>query len=154
VMTTVLPSSDSVPLSSDTICWNTFATTVNMSFRDELFASGAWSGWLRTCWLCLKGGGAGYFCCCVLLRSAAAKDSHGVVWLEVNTLAVVVSGALCDFLFRISSLACPQPLQLEEWGSSPSTNLQSQHVRIDAVLPFSAHRSRIAYLYNGEGACS
>jgi hypothetical protein len=49
----------------------------------------------------------------VLLRSTAAKDSPGAVRLEENTLHVVVLGALCDFPFRISSLACLQPRQLE-----------------------------------------
>jgi hypothetical protein len=37
------------------ICWNIVATTLNM-FRDELFALGAWTDWLGTCWLCLEGG--------------------------------------------------------------------------------------------------
>jgi hypothetical protein len=77
--------------------------------------------------LCLKGGGAlfsptvagqtcankgGWGCCChcVLLHSTAMKDSPGVVWLEENTLPIVVLGALWDFLFCISSLACLQPL--------------------------------------------
>jgi hypothetical protein len=49
------------------------------------------------------------YCCCVLLRSTAAKDSSGMVWLEENTLPVVVLGALCNFLFGISFLACVQP---------------------------------------------
>jgi hypothetical protein len=44
-------------------------------------------------------------CCCVLLRSAAVKASPGVVWLEENTLLDVVLGALCDFIFRVPSLA-------------------------------------------------
>jgi hypothetical protein len=48
-------------------------------------------------------------------------------------------GVLCDFLFRMSSLASLQLRQLEEWGSSPSTNFQLEHVGIDAVLPFSGH---------------
>jgi hypothetical protein len=49
----------------------------------------------------------------VLLRSIAAKDILGVVWLEENTLPVVVFGAVCNFLFRISSLAYLQPQQFE-----------------------------------------
>jgi hypothetical protein len=32
-----------------------------------------------------------------------------VMWLETNTLPVVVLGALCDFLFSFSSLAWLQP---------------------------------------------
>lgn len=36
----ILSSSNSAPLNSGTICWNIVATTVNMSFRDELFALG------------------------------------------------------------------------------------------------------------------
>jgi hypothetical protein len=41
------------------ICWNTFATTVDMSLRGELFALGACTDWLATCWLCLRGGVSG-----------------------------------------------------------------------------------------------
>jgi hypothetical protein len=96
-MTTILSSSHSAPLSSVMICRNTVTTTVNMSFRDELFSLGACTDWLGSCyWLCLKGGGAliyptvaGQACatggrwgccyCCVLLRSAAIKDSLGKV---------------------------------------------------------------------------
>jgi hypothetical protein len=40
----------------------------------------------------------------LLLYSAAAKSSFGVVWLEENTHSTVVFGALCNFLFCISSL--------------------------------------------------
>jgi hypothetical protein len=123
--------------------------------------------WLGTCcWLCLEGG-SGCLCnwgrlrlpllLCVLLRSTAAKDSPGVVWLEEKTLPVVVLGVLCVFLFRVSSLACLQPRELEGWGFSPSTNLQLQHVSIDVELPFSGHCAgdRPPPLpYSGEVACS
>jgi hypothetical protein len=78
-------------------------------------------------------GGWGCCCCCVLLHSIAAKASPGMVWLEENTLPLVV------FLFRVSSLACLQPRQSEGWGSSPSTNLQLLHVSINALLLFSGH---------------
>jgi hypothetical protein len=61
-------------------------------------------------------------CCCVLLRSAAAKARPGMVRLEEITLPVVL-GALCDFPYCTSSLACLQPRYLEGWGSSLSTNL-------------------------------
>jgi hypothetical protein len=120
VMAIILSSSDSAPFSSVMICWNTASTTMNMSFRDELFALGVWTDWLGTYWLCLKGGGvlisptaAGQacatgggwgYCCSVLLRIAAAKDSPGVLRLEENTLPVVVLDALCDLFFRVSSL--------------------------------------------------
>jgi hypothetical protein len=41
------------------IYWNIVVTTLNMSFRDELFALEAWTDWLGICfWFCLKGGGA------------------------------------------------------------------------------------------------
>jgi hypothetical protein len=43
VIATILSSSDSAPLSSVMICWNTIATTLNMSFRDELLIFGAWT---------------------------------------------------------------------------------------------------------------
>jgi hypothetical protein len=59
VVVTILTSSDSAPLSFVMLCRNIVATTVSMSFRDELFALVAGTGWLGTCWLCLKGGGAG-----------------------------------------------------------------------------------------------
>jgi hypothetical protein len=96
-MAFVLSSSGLAPLSSVVICWNIIGITLNMSFRDELFALEAWTEWLGTCWLCLKerGGGAhispiltGKACatvdswgCCryhVLLRSPAVEDSPGV----------------------------------------------------------------------------
>jgi hypothetical protein len=58
VMAIVLSSSDSATLSSVMICWSTVATTVDMSFRYELFALGASTDWHGTsCWLCLKEGG-------------------------------------------------------------------------------------------------
>jgi hypothetical protein len=41
----------------------------------------------------------------LLLCSATAKDRSEVLWLEENTLPAVVVGALCNSLFRISSLA-------------------------------------------------
>jgi hypothetical protein len=93
------------------MCWNTAATAVNMSFRYELFALGAWTDWFGNCYrLCLKGGGQacatvgswGCCCCCVLLRSAAAKEIPVVVWLEENTLPVVVLGAICGFSSFVS----------------------------------------------------
>jgi hypothetical protein len=43
VMVIILSSFGSVPLSSVVICWTIVATIVNMSFRDELFALGAWT---------------------------------------------------------------------------------------------------------------
>jgi hypothetical protein len=45
----------------------------------------------------------------VSLDSTAAKDNPGVVWLEENTLPIVVLGTFCNFLFQISSLAWLQP---------------------------------------------
>jgi hypothetical protein len=50
----------------------------------------------------------------LLLSSAAAKDRPRVVWLDENTLPAVDLGVLCDFLFRMSSLASLQLRQLEE----------------------------------------
>jgi hypothetical protein len=41
VMAFILPSSDAAPLSFVIICRNAVATTLDMSFRDELFESGA-----------------------------------------------------------------------------------------------------------------
>jgi hypothetical protein len=41
VMTIILFSSSSVPLSSVMICCRTVATAVDMSLRDELFALGS-----------------------------------------------------------------------------------------------------------------
>jgi hypothetical protein len=126
-MAIILSSSDSAPLSSVVIYWNIVATTVNMLFRDELFALGAWTDCLGACWLCLTREGAG-LCSWerlrlrLLLRITAAKVCPGVVWLEESTLPLVL-GALWDFLFRISSLACLQPRCFERWDSSPSTNL-------------------------------
>jgi hypothetical protein len=43
----IILSSDSAPLSCAMICRNIVATTVNMSFREELFALGAWAHWLQ-----------------------------------------------------------------------------------------------------------
>jgi hypothetical protein len=81
VMVIIQPSSGLAPLCSVMICWNIVATTVNMSFTDELFALGIWTDWLGTCWLCLKGGVAGpcnedgWGCCTcrVFLRNAPAE---------------------------------------------------------------------------------
>jgi hypothetical protein len=113
--------------------WNIVATTLNMSFRDELFALGSWTDWPGTCCcLCLKGRealisptvagqasatecGWGCCCCCMLLRSTAASDCPVVVWLEEYTLPVVVLVAVCDFhlwarcLENMGSLDVSQP---------------------------------------------
>jgi hypothetical protein len=54
--------------------------------------------------------GAPAGCCfAVLPRSAAAKETPGVVRLEENILPVIVLGVLCDFDFCSSSFACLQP---------------------------------------------
>jgi hypothetical protein len=117
----IILSSDTALLTSVMICWNIIVAILNMSFRDELYIRSL--NWLGTCcWLCLKGRGAlisptvvRHACVtedswgCVLLRSTAMKDSPGVVWLEENTVPVVVLGALCNFLFHISSSVCLQP---------------------------------------------
>jgi hypothetical protein len=151
----ILSTSDTAPLSSVMICLFIVATTVNKSFRDELFALGVWTNWLGTCWwLCLKGGVHSFLplwqgrpvqlraaevaavavCCCVTPSRTALGGVAGIERLPVEVL-----DALCDFLFHTSSLASLQPQQLEGWGSSPSTNLQLQHVSIEAALPFSGH---------------
>jgi hypothetical protein len=114
VMAIILSSSDSAPLSSVVICWNIVVTTLNMSFRDKLFALGAWTDWLGACCLCLKRGGV-YLCNwgllrLLLLRFLCVAALHCREGLEENALPVVVLGALCDFLFRVSSFACLQPL--------------------------------------------
>jgi hypothetical protein len=115
VMVAILSSSVSAPLRSVMICWSTFATTLKVSFSDKLCTWGVWADWLGTCCsMCLKGGGAGLrnrgrMRLLLLLRSAAAKDSPGVVWLEENALPDVVLGALLNFLFRILSLAYLRP---------------------------------------------
>jgi hypothetical protein len=75
-MAIILSSSVSTPFSSVMICWNTVATAVNMSFRDELFALGAWNDWLGTwCWLCLKGEKASISC--TVAGQACATDKWG-----------------------------------------------------------------------------
>jgi hypothetical protein len=139
-MATILSSSDSAPVSSVMIYWNTIVITLNMLFRDKLFTLWVWNYWLGTCWLCLKGGwafispsvlrqvcatgcGSSYCCCSVLLCTTTAKDSPGVLWLEENTLPDVVLGVLCNFLFHILSLAWLQPQQSRGWGSSLCINL-------------------------------
>jgi hypothetical protein len=141
-MAIILSSSGSAPMSSVMMCWNIVANNVNMSFREELFALGAWTDWLGTCWFCLKGGRHSFLslwrCRPANLRLLHSRR-HGLVWLEEYTLPVVVLGSLYDFLFRISSMACLQSRQLVQWGYPPSTNLQLQHVRIDTVLSFSGH---------------
>jgi hypothetical protein len=118
VMVIILFSSDSGSL-SPVICWNIVVTTLHMSFTDKLFALG--TDWLRTCWLCLRGGT--YFSYCggaglcnwgwlrllPLLYSTVMKDSPGLAWLEQNTVPVLVLGTFCKFLFHISTLACLQP---------------------------------------------
>jgi hypothetical protein len=45
----------------------------------------------------------------VLLRNIAVRNSLGAVWLRNNALPVLVSGVLCNLLFRISSLVWLQP---------------------------------------------
>jgi small-conductance mechanosensitive channel len=151
-MPILLSSYVSAPLNSVMICRNIIAATLNMLFRAELSALGAWTDWLGPCWLCLPGGGtqfsysgraglcnSGQLRLLLLLCCTPAKGSPGVVWLEKNTITIVVLGALCNFLLCISCLLCLQPQQLEEWPSSSSTNFQLQHVGIHAVLPFSKH---------------
>jgi hypothetical protein len=77
VMDLILSSPDSAPLSSVMSCWNAVATTVDMSFRDELFGLGAWTDWLGTCWLCLKRRG------CRFLHLRAAEAVAVAVLLHV-----------------------------------------------------------------------
>jgi hypothetical protein len=48
--------------------------------------------------------------CCYV---TPAQDLPGVVWLEENILPAVVLGALCDFPFRTSSLACLQTVYIK-----------------------------------------
>jgi hypothetical protein len=48
----------------------------------------------------------------LLLRSTTAKDSPRVVWLEENTLPIVVLSALCDFLFRMPAASIVHQLSV------------------------------------------
>jgi hypothetical protein len=86
---------------------------------------------------CATEGGCCCCCCCLLFCSNAVKDCPVVVCLEEKILPAVVLGALCDFLFCISSLACLHSRWLEGWSSCPSTAIQLQHVSIGAVLLYS-----------------
>jgi hypothetical protein len=125
-------------MSSVMICWNTVATTVDMSLRDELFTLGAWTDLSLVVGCASREVGNSVLplwrarsvqpgteeanaavCCCV---APPRRIVLGWCGLEENTLTVVSVGALCDFLFRISSLAWLQSRQLEGCGSSLSTN--------------------------------
>jgi hypothetical protein len=92
-----------------------------VSFAGELFALGVWTDWLGT-WCttvavqaCANEGDWGCCSCRVLLRNAAAEERAGVVLFEESNLPGVHLGALCDILFRISSLGCLQPRHVEGW---------------------------------------
>lgn len=81
-MAIILSSSDSAPLSSVIICRNIILCTLNMLFRDELFALGGWTNLVVVVgctsregalisftvvgWACATDGGWG--CCCVFCR--------------------------------------------------------------------------------------
>jgi hypothetical protein len=134
-------------------------TLLNYSYcsqhiEEDDFTRGAWTDWpvvscnagvLIFCFAGVGGGATGTWlacgCCCwsPLFRSAAAKETRGVMMLEENTLPVVVLGVLCVILLCISSLAYLQPRYFAEYGLSPSANLQLQHVGVEAELPFSGH---------------
>jgi hypothetical protein len=152
VIVIILSSSDSAPLSSVMMCWNIVATTVNMSFTDELFLLGVWTGWLGShCWLCLMGGGALIsptvvgrraseaatvaVCCCIALplrivlgwrswRRTPHCSLGGSLWVSLAHRFLGMSAA---------------SIVGDGWGSSPSTNLQLQHVGANAVSLFSRH---------------
>jgi hypothetical protein len=76
VMATIVSSYDLAPLSSVMVCWNNDWTTLNMSFRDELFTLGSWTDWLGTCWLCLKEGRA-LICPTVVGQACATEGGWG-----------------------------------------------------------------------------
>jgi hypothetical protein len=89
------------------ICWNTVATTLNLSLRDDLFISGDWTD-LVLVGCASREAGLSFLSrwrgrpvqprvdedAAVLLRSAPAKDSPGMVWLGEKTLPLVVLGTL------------------------------------------------------------
>jgi hypothetical protein len=65
------------------------------------------------------------------------------VWLEENTLPIVVLGVLCDVLFRISSLACLQPevpLRPATCSGSMSVSMLSLLAQVTAPTPHTTGR--------------
>jgi hypothetical protein len=79
------------------------------------------------------------------LRSAAAKDSREVVWLEGSTFPDVVLGAFCDFLFRIFSLAWLYALGTDRIENTVSNN--SSVVASLPACPFHSDCSGIVVAY-------
>lgn len=83
-------------------------------------------------------GGAGLaaatvYCCAMSLSHYEGQSGGGVVGRGRPSRCCPRSSVT---LFCISSLAWLQPWRLEGCGASLSTNLQSQNVGINAVLPF------------------
>jgi hypothetical protein len=111
----ILSPFDSGTLSFVMMHWNIVTTIMNM-FIDELFALGAWTDWHG------PSSRVGVHCRCMLVQLRVAEAPAvtmfcsiaplrrivlRVVWLQENTLPLVVLEALCDFLFRISSFSMP-----------------------------------------------
>jgi hypothetical protein len=74
-MAIILSSPDSAPLNTVMICWNTVATTVNVSFKDGLFAL-----WVPTDWL-------GTFLYIIFMNSVlTSQETHYVSATKTNRL--------------------------------------------------------------------